>query len=322
VDFVLADGDARKLQKIAEAPPRPTAALTLESLRDQYLATHRGAQEENSLSTVRMHFGHFIESMGARFHVREMTTQKLQEHIDRRKGKKALSPVTLKKEVATLRAAWNWAAHTGRLSGPFPGRGLVYPKQAEKPPFQTFAEIEKKVAGGMPEAEAQELWESLYLTQPEIAELLEYVKAKAEHGWIYPAVSFAAHTGARRSEVLRVRVHDLDLSGKTVLIHEKKRARGRRTTRRVPLSPFLVGVLKDGLADHPGGPYLFCHAGEVFRSKKRSQTTGHQSEKVRPSSLKGRMATVRKRELPAPGALTRDEAHDHLGVPHEKWTGS
>src|SRR5262249_17534554 len=146
-----------------------------------------------------------------RLPMRQLDAAKLQEHIDRRRnGKKRLSPVTLKKEMATLRAAWNWACHTGLLTGLFPGRGLVYPKHAEKPPFQTFAEVERKVAaGGLTEREIGELWDSLYLQQDEIAELLEHVKARAEHGWIYPSVCFAAHTGARRSEVLRVRFHDL-----------------------------------------------------------------------------------------------------------------
>ena len=45
--------------------------------------------------------------------------------------------------------------------------------------------------------------------------------------------------------------------------------------------------LKSWLAEHPGGPYLFCQAGEVARSKKRSRTTGHQVEKKRSSSMKG-----------------------------------
>lgn len=125
-------------------------------------------------------------------------------------------------------------------------------------------------------------------------------------------VAFAAYTGARRSEILRVKLSDLDLAAKVVTIHEKKRQKGRRTTRRVPLSTRLVEVLKGWLAVHPGGPFLFCHAGEVARSKKRSGTTGHQNEKVRRSSQRGRMATVRRRKLPVPGALTKDEAHDHL----------
>jgi integrase len=112
--------------------------------------------------------------------------------------------------------------------------------------------------------------------------------------------------------MLRVLVTDVDFDTKTVLIREKKRSRKQRTTRRVPLTSLLITVLKEWLETHPGGQYLFCHQGEVGRSKKRSKTTGHMSEGARPTSLKGRMATVRRRELPGLGALTRDEVHDHF----------
>jgi integrase len=71
-------------------------------------------------------------------------------------------------------------------------------------------------------------------------------------------------------------------------------------------------VLRHCLERHPGGPYLFCHAGVVERSKKRSRTTGHQSGKKRPTSLQGRKATVKEREGRVTGPLTPDEAHDHL----------
>ena len=101
--------------------------------------------------------------------------------------------------------------------------------------------------------------------------------APACDAWIYPMVFTAAHTGARRSELIRMRVADVDFASGTLLVREKKRSKGRRTTRRVPLSAELAAVLKEWLAAHPGGPQLFCHAGEVGRSKKRSRTTGHQS---------------------------------------------
>jgi integrase len=142
--------------------------------------------------------------------------------------------------------------------------------------------------------------------------MLEHIWQRTLHGWIYPMIAFAAHTGARRSEMLRVRMHDLDLPGNAVLIREKKRARGKRTIRRVPLAPKLKNILEDWLAEHPGGQFLFCHASEVLRSKKRSKTTGHQCGKDRSTGLKGRMATVKKREKPPQSALTKDEAHDHF----------
>jgi integrase len=313
IGFVKAGG------KVEEPPPAIPERLTLGKLTDSYLDSHaNGAMEENSLATVRMHLGHFTRTLGEKFEVQGLTLEHLQRHVDARVKKRyrgrALSPVTLRKEMATLRACWNWGAHGGKIHGHFPSRGLKYPKGEEKPPFQTWEEIERRIeSGDLTEREQDELWDSLFLTLPDVEELLCFVKENAAHPWIYPAFCFAAHTGARRSEVLRVRVHDVDFAGETVLIHEKKRSRGRRTTRRVPLSPFLAGVLKEWLAVHPGGRYLFCHGEEVFRSKKRSRTTGHQSDKVRPSSLKGRQATVRQRERPAQAAITRDEAHDHFG---------
>ena len=222
--------------------------------------------------------------------------------------------MTLKKELASLRAAWNWGVQGKRLKGPFPNKGLVYPKADEKPPFMTWQEIERRVkGGGLNEKQVEELWDCLFLQQPEVAELLEHVKAAGTLPWVYPAVCFAAHTGARRSEVLRVRRHDIDLEAGHALIREKKRSRGTRTIRRVPLSPFLAGVLKEWLQAHPGSEFLFCNGGVVGRSKKRSLTTGHKGDRTRSSSLKGRMAAVRKRERPAASGLTKDEAHDHFG---------
>lgn len=313
VAFVKAGG------KVEEPPPPVTERLHLKKLTDAYLASHaNGAMEENSLATARMHLGHFAATLGDRFDVQALTLEDLQRHVDRRSRKRyrgrPLSPVTLRKEVATFRACWNWAVHGGKLRRPFPNRDLKYPKGEERPPFLTREEIERRIAlGGLTEREQEELWDCLFLTLPEVEELLAFVKGHAAHPWVYPAFCFAAHTGARRSEILRVKTFDVDFTGETVLIHEKKRSRGKRTTRRAPLSPLLAGVLKEWLVVHPGGQHLFCHAGEVFRSKKRSRTTGHQNERVRPSSLRGRLATVRRRERLALSTLTRDEAHDHFG---------
>jgi integrase len=136
------------------------------------------------------------------------------------------------------------------------------------------------------------LWDCLYLTPPQIEELLAFVQAHAAHGFLYPMFAFAAHTGARRSEMLRALVTDIDFGGETVLIREKKRARGQRTNRRVPLSSFLLHVLRDWLTRHPGGQHLFCHPLQVVRSRK-------------------------KRAVYTP--LTRNEAHDHF---HRTLAGS
>ncbi len=292
IAFLVSDGTLTERPQLEVPPPAPPAPVTLGELRDSYIQTHsNGAMEDNSLATVRLHLGHFIKSLGQKFPAQTLAVSHLQAHIDRRAKKQGhhkrpLSPTTLRKEMASFRACWNWGMQTGLLKGPFPNAGLKYPKADEKPHFQTWQEIERQIkAGGVSNAAQRELWDCLFLLLPEIAELLAHVQQHAHHGFLYPMFCFAAYTGARRSEMLRAKLPDLDLDGKTAIIHEKKRAKGRRTSCRVPLADFLIGVLKDWLVVHPGGQYLFCHQLEVARSKK--ERTEH-------------------------GALTRNEANDHF----------
>jgi integrase len=112
--------------------------------------------------------------------------------------------------------------------------------------------------------------------------------------WVHPLVAFAAYTGARRSEVLRAQVSDVDLDGGVVTIREKKRVKGKRSTRTAPLTPKLAEVLRAWLAVRPGGPFLFSQDQRVARSKTRRE---------------------------GPTAITKDEAHDHFRrtVEGSKW---
>lgn len=299
-EFMLHDGKVKSVRQARAIEP-----TTFGKLRDSYLETINGSIEENSLLTVTLHLKHFERSLGIGFPVQELSLDHLQRHILKRKDR---SPVTLRKELASYRAMWNWGVQSGRLSGPFPNKGLRYPKGEEKPPFMTWQEIERRVSR---QPDQVGLWNALFLQIPEIEELLAYVKKEAAHEWIYPMVCFAAHTGARRSEIIRTLVTDVDFEAAAVTIREKKKRQGERTTRRVPLSPFLAGVLEEWLKAHPGGPFLFCHAGAVPRSRKRSPTTGHLS-KNRAKTIEGRLATVKPRKPPDINAVTKDEAHDHL----------
>ncbi|MDB5314141.1 MAG: site-specific recombinase XerD [Gemmataceae bacterium] len=287
-------------------PDSPRQSVTLVRLKDAYLNTHgNGTLETTSLATCRIHLNHLCRAFGDAFPLAELTLADLQGYVNKRK----VAPVTARKEVTTFRSAWNWGATMGLTVGNFPSKGLRYPKTDEKPPFMTLAEAKQRIASG---GDPKETWESVYLTTDELTVLLVHVKDAAVHPWIYPLFCFAAHTGARRSELLRATVSNVDFERNAITIHEKKRSRGKRTSRRVPLTPFLRDVLKDWLAVHPGGQALFCQAGTVARSRKRSATTGHRGEKTRASSLKGRTAAVRKREGLIPGALTRNEVHDHF----------
>lgn len=281
-EFVKSGGKATPIS------PKPES-LSARELFDRYLDTlGNGTVEETTLSTARTHLSQCTKTLNGQKKIQGLSTADLQGHIDRRR-KKRVAAVTMKKELATLRACWNWAVNLGLVAGDFPSRGLRFPKEDEKEPFRSYAEI-----AGMPEERREDLWEALYLTRVEIEELLEHVRRNATLPWVYPMVAFAAYTGARRSELLRALAADVDLRGRTVTIREKKRVVGKRSTRTAPLTPKLAGILGDWLAVRPACSHLFSQATHVARSRT-------------------------KRE--AATAVTPDEAHDHFKrtVAESKW---
>ncbi|MBI2807310.1 MAG: site-specific integrase [Planctomycetes bacterium] len=256
--FLVSDG------RLGAKPELPVSILTLKELSTRYAEVHsNGALESNSLYTVEIHLRHFRRSLGDRFAVARLKQVDLQTHIGKRAKEKGIrnrkvSPVTLRKEIGSFRAVWNWSVRAGLLAGSFPDKGLVFPKTDEKPPFQTWEEVERQVAGGkLSPAEEQGFWDCVFLTVSQIQELLDHVKALPLPPFAYPMFCFAAYTGARRSEILRSRVADVDFAGQRVLIREKKRRRGHRTNRHAPLSPPLAASLTDWLTQHPGGAETF-----------------------------------------------------------------
>lgn len=316
--FLVSRGQVVKAPEPVPEPEEENPLITLKQLKEKYLETHSlGAMEANSLATVTMHLDHFLRTFGPDFTANDITLARLQDHVNRRAKARnrrggSLSPVTLQKEMGSFRAVWNWGVRMGLVVGGFPHHGIVYPKTDEKPAFQTWQQITRQIAaGGVTEDRQQELWDCLFLTLAEIQKLLNFVREQARQSFLYPMVCFAAYTGARRGEIIRARLTDVDFDGKTILIREKKKAKGKRTTRRVPLTPLLARVLLEWLTIHPGGPFLFCHSSEVARSKKRSATTGHQS-RHRATTMRGRLATVHAREQSGAECLTTNETHDHF----------
>jgi len=139
----------------------------------------------------------------------------------------------------------------------------------EKPPFQTKEEIDRQISrGSLSEIEQEGLWDCLYLTPADLEKVLKLIEERVDQPMVYPMVLMAAHTGARRSEILRSFVQDFDLESNLVIIREKKRAKGRRTTRVIPLSPVLARTIGEWLKTHPRCKYMFCQrqAGENGRT--------------------------------------------------------
>jgi integrase len=282
--FLLSDGNLT-------AKPRNEKPLTLTQIFDEYFANlPAGANEQTTIDGMRLHQRHLERLLGTDFPVQRLTISDMQTFIEKRSKEKGfrgnVTATTIKKALVTFRTIWRWGMMTGKVTGNFPNRGLKYPKAAERPPFQTWAEINRQIQrGGLTENEVAELWECLYLTLPEIDELLQFVKEHALQPFVYPMFVFAAHTGARRSEMVRSRIADLDFEGNMVTVRERKKVHSKTTTRRVPMTPLSAEVLKEWIKQHPGGVQTFCQPPGVIRSK-----------------------TVRTEPTP----VTRDEAHDHF----------
>jgi integrase len=247
--------------------------------------------EESTISGMKIHQRQLERHFGKTFLIQSLSLSKLQEYVQKRSKDEGLhgrkvTPTTIKKAIVTLRTIWNWGRHHGLLGKTlsFPSKGLQYPKGTAKPLFMTFAEVERRVRKLNP-AESAELWECVFLSLSEIDELLGLVEERARHPFIYPMFVLAAHTGARRSEIMRSKLYDLDFDANMVTIHERKKSHDKRTTRRVPMSNLLRETMLSWLGEHPGGEYTFCQPADMPRSRRRST-------EVVP--------------------LTRDEAHDHF----------
>ncbi len=268
--FLLSAGRVTSLPK-AEKP------LRLGEFFEQFQANRPGGKESATIYTEDIHIKRLLSLLGSRTALAEVPT-KLQDYVNARakddgaRGKK-VSHVTIKKELATLSSIWNrWGVRKQFVQLPLSLKNLEYPKRRDPPPFQTWEQIERRIARGKLSAEEQEeLWDALFITVKDIDNFLGYVrepilpwKSSSGFPWVYPMFVFACHTGARRSEMIRSRVEDLDFEAGDVLIREKKKDHTKtETSRRVPMTAVLRKALQDWLSVHPGGPLTFCKtAGE------------------------------------------------------------
>lgn len=279
---------------------RESSQLSIEVLFNMYFdAFLKESIEKNSFGMLQTHRNTLERLIGKRTKAAAFGSGDIQKYVDKRskepgrRGK--IQPTTIRKEITTLSTVFKWAVGNGHLDTAPEKKGIRYPKGKEKPPFQTWNEIERKInRGGITDDQIAELWECLFLSTTQIAELLQYAKSNARHDFIYPAIAFAAHTGARRSEVARSQISDIDFESEMITIRELKRVRGMQSTRRVPMSPMLEAVLTKWIDNHPGGQATFCMPENICFSRKARELGSH---------------------------LTPDELHDHFSrtLKDSKW---
>jgi integrase len=267
--------------RIGGTAPKRAGAETLTQLFAVYFEQVGSDKlEESTLQGMRIHRGHLERLLGKRLCLAATNAATLQSYIDKRSKEKyrgrLISPATIKKEIVTVRTIWNFAWHLEFVGKPYPGKKLAYPKTEARLPFRTLAEVEERIARGNlhPDYVAQ-MWESVFLSTEELAEFLSHVKAHAEEPYAYLLFMIAAHTGARRSEILRSEIDDLDLHSGTINIRERKRVRGARSVRSVPMSQQLECAIREWLKVHPGGQHTFP---ELVRAVSSSRTSAAKVE--------------------------------------------
>lgn len=278
--FLISDG---KLEKPVELVRAVRLSELFKTYQTEFTAS---AKELITRAMEDIHMKHLSRILGGQTLLADVTPGTVQRFVDDRSREQfnghPIKAKTVRKAVATFRFVWNWAFRQGHVPTKFPEVELVFPKEKQPEPFRTYDQITAILArGGIDKRRERELWDGLFLNPKEIDEALEHVRRKARTCYLYPLLVAAAHTGARRSELLRARVEDIDFDAKLVLLREKKRNRDRETFRTVDMTPFLESVMRNYFAeDHPGGVYAFC-------SKPNEMLTDGQTWKAFLTGMKG-----------------------------------
>ena len=140
---MLSNGDRRSTRS-AHKP------VTLANLFSEYRRSFPdGAMEENSLYTSEIHMKHMLRILGRRFCIQSLAHGDLQDYVNTRSREtgrrgKPVSATTVKKELGTFSAVWNWAGAIGIVATPFPSKGLRYLKVTAKPPARHSSRLSGK----------------------------------------------------------------------------------------------------------------------------------------------------------------------------------
>lgn len=277
--------------------PEIRKSVSLKEACEAYLASFdESTKEESTLETEGHHLNHLKGILGAATALDEITSSQLRGYVATRQKQKGIrggrvKPVTIGKELQTFCQLWDFAKGEGFVSGESPAGGIRKPRGDEKPPFMTWEQVESRISrGGLDENEVAELWDCLFLREKEIGTFLDVAKKRTAElprfPYVFPALAFCAYTGARRSEMFRCQIDDVNGN---VLIREKKKSQERRITfREIPLHPGLKDILDKWLRIHPGGQFMFCKGnGNALEDKTSREAFKAVSKGTKWSVLRG-----------------------------------
>ncbi len=248
----------KKSVSTAQLSPKVATPSTIGHAWEEFkIRIPENSLEKTTLDGMEIHVRHLVRLIGVKRKLHEIEKPVLQQYVDDRskepgQNSQKLSPETIKKELRTFSTIWAWMAEAKLVSHSFPNHRLRFPKRSEKQPFQTLEQIEAKVErGGLTESQQSELWDTLFLNVKQVDDVVDHVLEHGNDKMIYTMICVAAYSGARRSEILRSEVEDVDFRSGMLTIREKKRLRGIWSTRTVPLQPKLRNALKTWIVSLP-----------------------------------------------------------------------
>ena len=257
--FILSGG------KLTEKP-HAIKSIRLEDFWNEYESGYSLNKEPTSVKTEKVHKNNLVKILG-NIPIQSITTDKLQKYVNKRLKQKGIrgntiQPKTVHKEIQTMNYFWKIATTRKYVATPSPTVGVIIPKIEDVKPFRTWEQIESIVERkGLDSIEAQNEWDSLFLRENEIEELLKFVKDQTKDKfYIYAAFAFAAYTGARRSEIIRSEIDDFNFVNSSITLRQKKKDHSLSISyREVALHPKLTEIMKEYFdRHHVGGKYTIA----------------------------------------------------------------
>jgi integrase len=258
-DFIVSGGT---LTAPAEEPTTRPAAPSLADLIAAYVESQRNLIADSTHGLLTIHLNNWRKHLGHK--VSMQSDETCHRDLDRylRERVAATSATTAAKERRTLQRMYRWAVDQDYLDAS-PASGLTpIVGGAERPPFRTLSEIHDILGrGGLSAAEALDLWECLYLSPAEIADLLMTVRENAREDLSHMLHQLPAYSGMRRGEVLRLRWSDVDLTGGFMFARSRKQSRRwSEVIRRIDTHPELHRVLVEWRRRRPKGQFVLSDA--------------------------------------------------------------
>lgn len=258
-DFILSGGTLLQ-PAVYDPPAEQLKSRCTKELMEEYTESQKHLQAESYHYSHAMHLRHLARHFGslAEAPCDHVGFRDLDRYLKCRLAER--HPNTVERERITLLMFYKWVVEQGYLDTS-PAATLARIKGgADRSPFRTVAETEKNIErGGLSRNEALGMWECLYLTPEEIAQLLATIRVNGREDLSFLLHAIPAYTGMRRGEVLRLRWLDVDLEEESITARSRKQSRTKsETVRRIDMHPELKKELVAWRDLRPKGQYVVC----------------------------------------------------------------